>query len=232
MTTTPGPVSPTSLAYPTSPVLIHDGFPPDLFNFSSVASTGGIGGSSSDRTPGVHLSGITYALALQFGYQTERVMSDYLRQSFMGMGNAVEWALAYAYSRRHPGRYIHQPPEMILDGILAHVDLIDVADPRGLVVDDVKCKWRQTAKDSSEISSAPYWEAWTRVKGYCHYFGSHIGRLHVFNVNGEGFGRRADGSAKSFGPTYRVWEWEWTPLEIEQNWQMILNHRHLAKVED
>lgn len=214
---------------PSSPVLIHDGFPPDLFNFTSTSS----GGSSSDRTPGIHISGITYALAVQFGYQRERIMSDYLRQSFMGLGTAVEWALAYAYSRCYPGRYIHQPPEMMLDGILAHIDLLDVDDPlsRGIVVDDVKCKWSARANTPDDISSGPYWEAWTRLKGYCRYVGSHVGRLHVFNVNGEGFGKRPDGSAKSFGPTYRIWEWEWTELEIEQNWQMIVNHKHIAQVE-
>ena len=145
----------------------------------------------------------------------------------MTLGTALEWAIAYAYSRRYPGRYIHQPPEFILDGVAGHIDLLDVQDPRGTIIDDVKCKWSSTA-DANDIAGSAYWEPWTRVKGYCRYVGSTIGRLHVVNVNGEGFGKRADGTVKVFGPTYRVWEWVWTEKEIDQNWQMILNHKHLA----
>lgn len=212
----------------STPTLILDTFPADLFDFESAA---GGSSSSSHRTKCVHLSGITYALAIQFGYQKERVMSDVLRQAFMGLGTGMEWALAYAYSRRYPGRYIHQPPEMILDDIAGHIDLVDIQDSRGIVIDDVKCKWSATA-DDKDIMAGPYWEAWTRLKGYCKFMGSTIGRLHVFNVNGEGFGKRADGTQKSFGPTYRVWEWVWTEREIDQNWQMILNHKHLAEPEE
>jgi len=212
----------------SAPVLIHDGFPPDLFDFSSPFGGGTVGGSSASRTSGVHISGITHAMAIHFGYLKERPMSELIRQAFMGLGTAIEWALAYAYSRRHPGEYIHQPGEMIKDGILAHIDLIRTPDPRGLIVDDVKMRWCSSHKPLTDPS---FWEAWTRLKGYCHYVGSHIGRLHVVYPNGEGFGKRPDGSPKQFGPVYRIWEWEWTELEIEQNWAMLLNHKHMAEAE-
>lgn len=215
---------------PVEPRIVHDGFTGDLFDFPSLSSGGSSGQSS--RTPGIHLSGITYALAVHFGYHVERdpPMDPMIRAAFMSLGSAIEWALAYAYSRRYPNEYIHQPGEMIRDGILAHIDLLYTGDPlqRGIIVDDVKMKWCSSDKP---LTDATFWEAVTRLKGYCAYVGSHIGRLHVVYPTGEGFGKRRDGSPKLFGPVYRVYQWEWTPLEIEQNWTMIVNNKHMAQKE-
>lgn len=184
------------------------------------------------RSPGIHLSGILRAIAISqnlipIGDETTKEG----KQTRFALGNALEWAVATRYKQSKPNRYIHGL-EVELDGVYINIDLIDCIDG---AVEEIKLTKKSSAKlkTGSEFDPELYdgrafclyrWqtEAQIYALGPCFNGEYALLRNHIGFINGDWRTTIED---------YCVVERKYTERELAQNWQMILNHKHLAEPE-
>jgi len=100
---------------------------------------------------------------------------------------------------------------------LEHPDGFDV---RKWQVEEYKCTWMSTKRTPDQI-----WRWMAQVKAYCKGIGTHRGEYPtvLFRI------LYLMGDYKNTGPQYRSYLLEFSDLEIEENWDMLVNHaRHKA----
>ncbi len=152
------------------------------------------------RSPGLHLSDIIHDIANTSG------ISNYKRDTGvtlrMEMGFLWEEVLTLALKERIPCRM-----EIKQDGIYMSPDGIDVPSWE---LHEYKATW-----SSSNKSPLDNWRWMTQVKSYCYGTGTEICNLHVFYVNGD---------YKGTGPEYLTYRIRFTPMELQENWGMVLSH--------
>lgn len=189
-----------------------------------------------DRSPGVHVSDIIKYLCIKFGhYREDTTIVDSTdddtisaeRRTRMQLGAALEWAIIQRYERTYPDEYM-VPPEIELDGIYGHPDLLWLPEE---TVKEIKLTDRSSAGGSSAgehvpigcvaandhpIHSRKFLRDWWQLKAYCHMIGWSTGLLEICHQRGD---------YKQIRLAHRVWQCEFTSSSLKGNWQMLLNHK-------
>ncbi len=130
-------------------------------------------------------------------------------------GYLWEVALSKAFGEKAAER----PREFIRDGIAMNPDGVIYHFQRNLVeeeytypvVEEYKC-----TACSSDKSPADNWKWMMQVKGYCKALGATKCIFRILHV-------------RSFVPEYNVWELTFTQVELDENWQAVLNHVKVMK---
>lgn len=101
-----------------------------------------------------------------------------------------------------------RPGEVELDGIVGSPDGYD---PTTGMLDEYKLTWKSIRNAHPEN----VWKWQVQVKGYCKMLGTTTARFHVFYVMGD---------YRGSGPLYRSYLFSYTQREIDENWQLLVNH--------
>ena len=134
----------------------------------------------------------------------------------MELGFMWENVLSYALAER----YAMRVGEVELDGIVGSPDGMSSYDPLhkvDMVLEEYKCTWKSTRNPIEK-----HWRYMTQVKSYCHMVGVSVVVMRVLYVVGDHWGH---------GPQYGVYRIEFMPVELEENWRMILQQARKMKEE-
>lgn len=129
-----------------------------------------------------------------------------------GIGFIWEELLSMAYAWMCGNR----PGEFELDGIVGSPDGIDWTGDVP-VVEEYKCTWKSSCRSGTKDPNPPTdnLRYMLQVKAYCRMVETTRARMRILHVNGNYRDRE---------PVYRVWEIDFTPLEIAENWEMMVNY--------
>lgn len=183
----------------------------------SVRPAPDIGGHALVRSPGPHVSDIIRDLEHRITKPGKRRPYDELlpeERKRMGahveMGWAWEEIVRAAMLRtyyRGLDRFV-SVGEVELDGIFGTPDWVDCED---VCVEEFKATWRSSRRQIQ----VDYWHWFVQMKAYCRMLDMRIARLRVFFVNGD---------YRDSGPQFRLWQIEFSLLELDKNWSMLLQH--------
>lgn len=102
-----------------------------------------------------------------------------------------------------------RPEEVELDGVVGSPDGI-----RGDTLEEYKCTWRSVKTHPEEV-----WKWMVQIKAYMKMTGLRHCNMKVLYINGD-YKFKGD----TAGPQYREFYFIPTDQEIEENWQMLINH--------
>lgn len=105
------------------------------------------------------------------------------------------------------GRYI-SAGEMELDGIYGTPDWFDATD---WSIVEFKATWRSSRRPLDP----DFWHWLVQIKSYCRMAGTQRAVLYVFFVNGD---------YRESGPELRAMVLEFTELELQESWEMMVQH--------
>lgn len=102
--------------------------------------------------------------------------------------------------------------EIQLDGISMSPDGIEIDDNGEVVLSEYKLVW-----SSSRRPPTDNFKWMSQIKGYCR--GLELTKVHmrIFYLNGDW---------KPPMPQYKGFRIEFTPLEIQENWELLTRHAH------
>ena len=173
-----------------------------------------------DRSNGVHISGVLYALCVARGiYKAGEPLGED-EKTRMNLGNALEDAIIARYQAADKRRYI-KIGEQECDGMFGTPDMLDSQE---WAIHEMKLTWMSS---KHHIESVKLWKYLVQLMAYCYMVKTLVGYLHVCYVNGD-YSYQSPGG----DPTYRVHRFEFTKQELEDNWAMLKNHAYMAKAED
>lgn len=153
------------------------------------------------RTAGLHLSDVIHDIATTSGIDHyKRGNGTNLR---MEMGFLWEDVLSLALKDRLPNRL----GEIRKDGILMSPDGLNVEEWE---LCEYKCTWKSSRSDPLDN-----WRWCTQILGYHSGLGTNVCNLKVLYINGD---------YRDSGPQFFQYRLYATDPEIEENWQMIINH--------
>jgi hypothetical protein len=194
------------------------------------------------RAPGLHLTQIIRDIALK-GKLLDSRYNSALDPDDLPAGVCLGIAWEEWLSKLHPEIVFH-PGERTFDGVHMNPDGIELFE-RTLIgtsrhvsdlrVHEFKLTWKSSrrrgktqeeAETAEKIRVIEEWMWMTQLKAYCAESGTRWGALHVFWVMGN-YGRDTDDPYSK--PYYSIWDIEFTQREIEENWQMIRNHRDIME---
>jgi hypothetical protein len=159
-----------------------------------------------EHRTGIHLKSVVDDLfKLLFAPKGEDGEIDDVALARMEMGFLFEDALSAAFGDRMAPRY----DGMLCDGIWANPDGVRLEDG---IIEEYKVTWAGSHTRPPDAN----WRWMAQVKGYCKVYGFRTVVFRVLYVCGD--------YAKPIRPQYKVFRCEFSELEVEQNWQMILNH--------
>lgn len=168
----------------------------------------------TERSDGLHLSRIYGDLLHRI--DSERYGGPPNFANFYA-GLIFERALELAWMDKErlfrPG--LIRPGEVTKDGIIGTPDAYDCIKGRPEEYKFTKKSCRQ------DISDPKYWHYWVQLKAYAYMLGCNGGALYICHVNGN-YSR--DDNDPDSGYTFRAWEDEWTDLQLEENWAMLIGH--------
>jgi len=169
------------------------------------------------RSEGVHVYEIIRDLLDTLGMTPKQGDDDDDGQRRMQYEKGYLWEeiLSAGFGNKSPVR----PGEMELDGIIGSPDGIgfeDTEDENGFkrtrsVVEEYKCTSKSSAKTPDEVTP---WMM--QVKGYCKICGANVVVFRVLYINGNYRDIRY--------PVYRPYRLEFSQREIDENWEMLINH--------
>ena len=163
------------------------------------------------RADGVHLSDILKPMREEFLSSVypslDDMEEDERLEARMRMEAGFIWedTLSRAFGNAFAPRY----NDLCVDGVWMNPDgcVIQTDAPRR--VDEYKFTSSYKAPDARVD-----WQ-W-QVKAYCWAVGALVARFYVLHYNGVHRNDR--------GPTFKAYECVYTRLELQENWQMILNY--------
>jgi len=175
-------------------------------------------GSGVPRSEGLHLTDVIKSLEtkLGVGYKGDGFEDIFLT---MEMGFWWEDVLALAFARRHAVRLdevccdgiIGSPDGIIPDPGMHDADGNVLVDPSGnIVLEEYKLTWKSAKKPLNDV-----WKYMVQAKSYCHMLGFDTVIFRACYVFGYWNGK---------GPLYREAYIKFTEEELENNWNMIVNH--------
>lgn len=167
------------------------------------------------RSKGDHVSTLVHELCLRLGHYQEQ--EGQVNQARLELGNCWERALIQRLELDNPDECV-LGQEIELDGIFGTPDLFM---PNRRQDHEIKCTFMSTKHGPG---SEKFWKYETQLKAYLHMLGWVTGVLHVCFVNGDYLFGRGGG-----GPIYRVWQYEFTKIELEMNWLMLLRQAVAGK---
>lgn len=163
---------------------------------------------SVPRQSGTHLSDVLDVICAHI-YKGKREAMTEEERILMELGFIWERALEMAWRDLLGIR----PPQICLDNIWLSPDYVKYGDE--IVITESKL----TKKSSRDFDPSAQMRWIMQIKAYCYSVGAKTAELHVLFVNGD---------YKGYLPKYRVWKLSFTELELEENWQMIINNAKAA----
>ena len=161
-----------------------------------------------DRSTGVHLSDIITDVGREL-FSTKvgdaETPSEETRLQWE-KGFVWEEALSHGFG----DRLAQRPGEIVCDGVACSPDGVAVDGEGELVVEEYKC----TAASSNKTPDA-VWRWRVQAAAYCYVMGCTRAVFRVFYLNGD---------YRGSGPLYRVFQLDWSQQEIDENWEMLVNH--------
>ncbi len=171
------------------------------------------------RSPGIHVSTLIHELCITLGHYKDTGPVNAEGRARMELGNALEHAIIQRFALDQPKRFM-QLGELMLDDIYGTPDLYDFVDRCDC---EIKLTW-MSAKWGP--GSQKFWKYEVQLKAYCRMMKLSKGRLHVGFVNGNY--RRGNGG----GPMYRIWEYDFTQRELQDNWDMLKRQADRPRIEN
>ena len=193
--------------------------------------------NAGGRSPGVHVTGIIRAIAMETGIlkmeQIEDLALVEIRPSMrfddpvVALRVCMGLAWEDFYIREvlgsegvipHPGEYCVDGVYMSLDGEALTQVIVDNQPQHKLKVHEVKCTYKSTAtvgETEGELLGQFLWLA--QIKAYCKAAGTNLADLHVLFVNGN--------YKYPLQPVKRRFHLEFEDWEIEDNWNMLCAYR-------
>ena len=175
---------------------------------------------SSQRSSGVHLSGIIKHVLVAAGQLTPDELTDMMPLR-MAVGMAWEAFVVQLWPD-----LLWQPGEQCRDGIYGSPDGITED-----TLEEVKATWMSRLEKTESKGVAPpprsiiEMKRWMlQLAGYCHMLGLTKARMHVLWVNGD---------YRGSGPQYFTYLIEFSKPELERIWNnLILPNKGGAKGEE
>jgi hypothetical protein len=172
--------------------------------------------SVKSRHPGPHVSDIIRDMANIALYPGERKPFEELTDgerkrmgNYVNMGFIWERIIEKVLAQQFFGEgNTFRPGEIVLDGIAGNPDGVS----SDWAVEEFKATWRSSGRG---IGDPSFWTWFVQIKAYCQMLAATRANLRVFWVNGN---YRESGPQTSF---YAV---EFTERELQENWNMLLNH--------
>lgn len=162
------------------------------------------------RSPGKHVSTAIHKVMRSL-YPDRFGGDEPMNQTRLNLGNALEHAIIEALARDHPDRYA-RPGQLEFEDVFGTPDLWDINE---WCCVEVKLTWASSSR-AEDIEDPWFWRYWAQLKSYAHMAGQTKGRLIIVFVNGNYRYGTPEGQ-----PTCMMWEEEWGPEELEENWAMI-----------
>jgi hypothetical protein len=134
----------------------------------------------------------------------------------MTLGNAMEAAIASAFARKWPDRYI-RPGELEKDGVFGTPDLWDLEEWATV---EIKLTWASSRR-AEDIEDPWFWRYWAQLKTYVFMANQEKGYLIIFFINGN---YSKDKDDPENGPQGYMWEETWSKEELSETWNMIQNY--------
>ena len=160
------------------------------------------------RTEGQHISPLITQLQVQLGHFDPQDKDNIA--AVFELGNALEHAIVERLALDNPDRYF-RPGELMRDNLIGTPDLFDLCDD-----DDTEIKLTY-ASTKHGPGSKKFFGYETQMKAYCHMAGFTKSKLHVCFVNGN-----YKWGDPNWGPIWRTWRYEFSQMELEANWKMLL----------
>lgn len=154
-----------------------------------------------DRSKGLHLTDIIKDIMVTSGMMEDG--GPFMPNLRTEMGFIWEDLISAVLRERTPCR----PGEISLDGIAMSPDGFDW---EGWILWEYKATWK-----SSNRSPLDDWRWMAQVKSYCKGMGCTQCKMWVLYVNGD---------YKGQGPSSQLFTIDFTQQEIDENWEMIINH--------
>jgi len=158
---------------------------------------------SPDRPEGLHVSTI-------IGDMCKKLYPDIygkpLNAAKINSGVNYEQFLEKAFKQGVTFR----PPPIKRDGIWLSPDGLS---PEKWQVEEYKLTWYSL--HTWDLMDKRAWPWMVQIKAYCYALESTKARLWAMFVNG---------TYRPPSPVLKVWEIEFSPLELLENWSMLLNH--------
>jgi len=175
-----------------------------------------------DRSPGLHVSDLVRAAAIDAGlFEADDVNAELPHgQSFSQMSvNRMVAGVAWEnwLATQYAGRVVFHPGEVDVMGVKGSPDGISI--PGGTTNDvhvhEFKFTWKST---NTPMRKCWYWVS--QIQAYLYGMGCTGAYLHTFHVMGD---------YKGSGPIYRVLHMRFTQVELVANWQTLEQYRRTAK---
>lgn len=169
--------------------------------------------AGESRSGGLHLSEIYWDLEISWQKRMREEMSEEERQFYFAGGFLWEVVFSQAMAESMRGGDIVRPGEWNVQGITGSPDNLRlVPDYRVL---ETKATWKSVNKWDTGPVEKWFWIWIVQVKGYCKMVGTREAELYAMFMNGD---------YRGSGPQCRGVLWEFSPLEIDENWEMIKSH--------
>lgn len=181
------------------------------------------------RTAGIHLSGVLRPLAFSMGlldkkWDTGETVEELITRvpadeqgvdgSLMRMtlGSSIEDWIARQLTMMRPG-FIHQPGEMVWDGIICTMDGVEY-DEEGMLIHEIKGTFKSSKKPVTE-QKLWIWQGACYLRAASEHYGERITRcmFHPFYIRGD-----YSGIDPQYLPQLVIFEWE----EIVSMWNAML----------
>lgn len=177
-------------------------------------------GITEDRQSGVHVSGIYRELALQM--KLFKAAAELEKESI-----PTRWAGGIAWEEFVLSLYpnvVWQPGSVQIDDVWMTCDGLTQPNSwsKNHILEECKCTDKKVQTGIQFVDVADNWLYLVQGRSYCKGYESVIVRWHVYYTSGD---------YRGSGPIYKRFVVEFTPAEIESNWQMLVNHKHLATPE-
>jgi len=162
------------------------------------------------RSSGIHVSAVIRHMSKAIGRAKENDFTEDDLNMFATVGRLFEAQLAAATFQ--PPRY-ERIGEIECDGIIGSPDAIDTVD---WSVQEYKANFGSAIKPI-ESKLEYFWQ----IKAYCQMLGMCRASLFVFYVGGNW---------RPPVPIIKAWDILFTPAELADNWQMILENAKALRV--
>ena len=174
------------------------------------------------RADGVHVKEIINAMAQEFGIWDRESNPIWLEEAAQ-MGLA--WEGFMIRRLRSVGTVLHRSiretegiwcsPDGYEQVIESTIDGNDTV--KSNIIHEFKIKWMSV--DKYPFEDTKWWDAIAQIKAYCHAWNTTNAVLHVLYVNGD---YKFKNTITGF-PARRHYRLTFTELELQENWQQIIN---------
>ena len=193
------------------------------------------------RTSGVHLSGLTRSMAVDYGLLDRKWIQEELKLVEVREDQETWWngldepskvrmsiGLAWeAWYLPQIAGVVHQPGEMCLNGIFMTPDgeslevVVTETRPRPhhhLFLHEVKTTSKSTnTVGDLNVKNPKNWMWLTPMKCYCKGAGTTSAYLHILYLYGD--------YSYPLSPIAHVWQIEFTQDEVDETWQLVEDYR-------